>query len=80
VEVGILTAEMQDEFYILRNKCDSEYHANVYCREFRAHLEYRPLTSSDPIINHQISVCVRIRPLNKKGKILIAYGNISIIR
>ena len=36
--------------------------------EFRSHLEYRPITSSDPIENHQICVCVRKRPMNKKGE------------
>lgn len=35
-------------------------------REFRTSLEYRPLTGSDPIEDHQICVCVRKRPLNKK--------------
>ena len=36
--------------------------------EFRSHLEYRPIASSDPIENHQICVCVRKRPMNKKGR------------
>ena len=40
----------------------------VYFSEFRSHLEYRPITSSDPIENHQICVCVRKRPMNKKGE------------
>ena len=37
------------------------------CREYRDSLDYRPITSSDPIVDHQICVCVRKRPLNKKG-------------
>ncbi|XP_063414864.1 kinesin-like protein KIF2A [Mytilus trossulus] len=35
-------------------------------KEYRAGLDIRPLTSTDPIVNHQICVCVRKRPLNKK--------------
>ena len=29
-------------------------------------LEFRPLTNQDHVNNHQICVCVRKRPLNKK--------------
>uniref|UniRef100_H3DD92 Kinesin-like protein n=1 Tax=Tetraodon nigroviridis TaxID=99883 RepID=H3DD92_TETNG len=35
-------------------------------RDFRASLDYRPLTTSDVIEEHRICVCVRKRPLNKK--------------
>ncbi|XP_056273851.1 kinesin-like protein KIF2A [Pseudoliparis swirei] len=37
-------------------------------RDFRASLDYRPLTDHDPvqIDEHRICVCVRTRPLNKK--------------
>lgn len=35
-------------------------------KDFRNNLDYRPITSSDPIENHQICVCVRKRPLSKK--------------
>jgi len=34
--------------------------------EFRSNLEYDPISNSDPIIDHQINVCVRKRPINKK--------------
>merc|ERR1719391_765741 len=34
--------------------------------EFRSNLEYEPISNSDPIIDHQINVCVRKRPVNKK--------------
>ncbi|KAF7256846.1 hypothetical protein EG68_08224 [Paragonimus skrjabini miyazakii] len=34
--------------------------------EYRSTLDYRPLTTTDPIEDHQISVCVRKRPMNKK--------------
>uniref|UniRef100_A0A8C5I6J3 Kinesin-like protein n=1 Tax=Gouania willdenowi TaxID=441366 RepID=A0A8C5I6J3_GOUWI len=35
-------------------------------REFRANLDYRPLSTADLIEEHRICVCVRKRPLNKK--------------
>uniref|UniRef100_A0A4W4FDV3 Kinesin-like protein n=1 Tax=Electrophorus electricus TaxID=8005 RepID=A0A4W4FDV3_ELEEL len=35
-------------------------------RDFRASLEYRPLTATDLIEEHRICVCVRKRPVNKK--------------
>ncbi|XP_041360178.1 kinesin-like protein KIF2A isoform X2 [Gigantopelta aegis] len=35
-------------------------------REYRSQLDYRPITGSDQIENHQICVCVRKRPLTKK--------------
>ncbi|XP_011614174.1 kinesin-like protein KIF2A isoform X2 [Takifugu rubripes] len=35
-------------------------------RDFRASLDYRPLTTTDVIEEHRICVCVRKRPLNKK--------------
>uniref|UniRef100_A0A1I8JL46 Kinesin-like protein n=1 Tax=Macrostomum lignano TaxID=282301 RepID=A0A1I8JL46_9PLAT len=35
-------------------------------REFQSTLDYRPITNDTPIEIHQICVCVRKRPLNKK--------------
>ncbi|KAK6624856.1 hypothetical protein RUM44_011720 [Polyplax serrata] len=35
-------------------------------REYRSNLEFRPLKENDTIEEHQITVCVRKRPLNKK--------------
>ncbi|XP_076019747.1 kinesin-like protein KIF2A [Genypterus blacodes] len=35
-------------------------------RDFRASLDYRPLTTADLFEEHRICVCVRARPLNKK--------------
>lgn len=37
-------------------------------REYRSNLEFRPLKENDSIEDHQITVCVRKRPLNKKGE------------
>ncbi|CAN9506517.1 unnamed protein product [Ophioblennius macclurei] len=42
------------------------YEIMCMIRDFRASLDYRPLTSSDVIEAHRICVCVRARPLNKK--------------
>lgn len=35
-------------------------------REYRSNLEFRPLKDGDPLEDHQITVCVRKRPLSKK--------------
>ncbi|KAK6188947.1 hypothetical protein SNE40_005018 [Patella caerulea] len=35
-------------------------------KDYQESLEYRPITSSDPIEDHQICVCLRKRPLTKK--------------
>uniref|UniRef100_A0A6Q2XNW1 Kinesin-like protein n=1 Tax=Esox lucius TaxID=8010 RepID=A0A6Q2XNW1_ESOLU len=43
------------------------YEIMCMIRDFRASLDYRPLTTADPIDEeHRICVCVRARPLNKK--------------
>uniref|UniRef100_A0A671W8C8 Kinesin-like protein n=1 Tax=Sparus aurata TaxID=8175 RepID=A0A671W8C8_SPAAU len=44
------------------------YEIMCMIRDFRASLDYRPLTSNDLIEEHRICVCVRARPLNKKGE------------
>ncbi|XP_061709247.1 kinesin-like protein Klp10A isoform X6 [Cydia pomonella] len=35
-------------------------------REYQQSIEFRPLTGNEPVEDHQITVCVRKRPLNKK--------------
>ncbi|CAG7815852.1 unnamed protein product, partial [Allacma fusca] len=35
-------------------------------REYRHNLEFSPLRDTDPVEDHQITVCVRKRPMNKK--------------
>ncbi|XP_075977376.1 kinesin-like protein 10A isoform X1 [Anticarsia gemmatalis] len=35
-------------------------------REYQNSIEFRPLTGTEPVEDHQITVCVRKRPLNKK--------------
>lgn len=37
-----------------------------FLREFQATLEFRPIRDTDGVEDHQITVCVRKRPLNKK--------------
>lgn len=43
----------------------------LYFREYQTTLEFKPLRDSEIVEDHQITVCVRKRPLNKKGKISI---------
>ena len=38
----------------------------MFYSEYVNTLEFRPLTNQDSVNNHQICVCVRKRPLNKK--------------
>uniref|UniRef100_A0A668UV05 Kinesin-like protein n=1 Tax=Oreochromis aureus TaxID=47969 RepID=A0A668UV05_OREAU len=45
------------------------YEIMYMIRDFRASLDYRPLTTADLIEEHRICVCVRKRPLNKKGEV-----------
>ncbi|XP_077099796.1 kinesin-like protein KIF2A isoform X2 [Siphateles boraxobius] len=42
------------------------YEIMCMIRDFRASLDYRPLSTEDLIEDHRICVCVRTRPLNKK--------------
>ncbi|XP_066458879.1 kinesin-like protein KIF2A isoform X1 [Eleutherodactylus coqui] len=42
------------------------YEIMCMIKDFRGSLDYRPLTTADPIDEHRICVCVRKRPLNKK--------------
>lgn len=39
---------------------------SAFYREFQATLEFRPIRDTDAVEDHQITVCVRKRPLNKK--------------
>lgn len=57
-----LREQQEQEFDISQPSWEFE----AMIREFRKTLEYRPITNSDQIENHQICVCLRKRPLNKK--------------
>jgi len=39
----------------------------LYFRDYQSNLEFKPLRDSELVEDHQITVCVRKRPLNKKG-------------
>nr|XP_057919165.1 kinesin-like protein KIF2A [Doryrhamphus excisus] len=54
------------------------YEIMCMIRDFRASLDYRPLTSNDLIEEHRICVCVRARPLNKKELSVKDLGVITI--
>ncbi|KAL1110375.1 hypothetical protein AAG570_007906, partial [Ranatra chinensis] len=49
-------------------------------REYQASIEFRPLRDTDPVENHQITVCVRKRPLNKREIIRKEVDVISVPR
>ncbi|NWR81128.1 KIF2A protein, partial [Centropus unirufus] len=46
------------------------YEIMCMIKDFRGSLDYRPLTTADPIDEHRICVCVRKRPLNKKETLM----------
>jgi kinesin family protein 2/24 len=45
-------------------------------REYRDSIEFHPLRESDPVEVHQITVCIRRRPLNKKE---LARSEVAVI-
>lgn len=61
-EQNAIKEQIDQEF----DTSDPNWQFAAMINAYRSSLEYRPLTSSDPIVNHQICVCVRVRPLNKK--------------
>lgn len=38
-------------------------------RDYQATIDFRPLIGNEPVEDHQITVCVRKRPLNKKENV-----------
>lgn len=40
-----------------------------FFREYQLNIDFRPLSENDIVEDHQITVCVRKRPLNKKGNL-----------
>ncbi|XP_071433794.1 kinesin-like protein KIF2A [Pithys albifrons albifrons] len=56
------------------------YEIMCMIRDFRGSLDYRPLTTADPIDEHKICVCVRKRPLNKKGFRVISYSATEVTK
>lgn len=55
-------------------------------REYQNSIEFRPLTGTEPVEDHQITVCVRKRPLNKKElnkkevRLIISSGGDELVR
>ncbi|XP_035453438.1 kinesin-like protein Klp10A isoform X4 [Spodoptera frugiperda] len=47
-------------------------------REYQNSIEFRPLTGNEPVEDHQITVCVRKRPLNKKENLKKEVDVISV--
>ncbi|KAJ8736009.1 hypothetical protein PYW08_006665 [Mythimna loreyi] len=47
-------------------------------REYQNSIEFRPLTGNEPVEDHQITVCVRKRPLNKKENVKKEVDVISV--
>lgn len=41
----------------------------LFFSEYRNGIDIRPLRGSEGVEDHQITVCVRKRPLNKKGMV-----------
>ena len=62
-------AELKEEKEALMNSDpgNPNWEFLAMIREYRSNLEFRPLKENDTIEDHQITVCVRKRPLNKKG-------------
>jgi kinesin family protein 2/24 len=41
-------------------------------RDYQQDLQITPLRDTDPVEDHQITVCIRKRPMNKKGTYKLA--------
>ncbi|PSN54074.1 Kinesin-like protein Klp10A, partial [Blattella germanica] len=55
-------AELKEEKEVLMSMDPG----NPNWEEYRNNIEFRPLRETDPVEDHQITVCIRKRPLNKK--------------
>jgi len=50
-----------------------------FFRDYQSNLDFKPLRDSEVVEDHQITVCVRKRPLNKKGIVSLKYLMNNII-
>lgn len=52
----------------LKNQIKKSHMYILFCiyREYQRTIEFKPLNENDMVEDHQITVCVRKRPLNKK--------------
>lgn len=62
-------AEMKEEKEALMNldPGNPNWEFLAMIREYRSNLDFRPLRETDAVEEHQITVCVRKRPLNRRG-------------
>ena len=60
-------AEILEEKTVQKNIDPGNPNWEFLCmiREYQEQLEYNPLTDNDVVTDHQISVCVRKRPLSQ---------------
>jgi kinesin family protein 2/24 len=56
----------EKEFLITMNQGNPNWQFLAMINQYRNSIEFRPLRESDPVGDHQITVCIRKRPLNKK--------------
>jgi kinesin family protein 2/24 len=63
-------AELKEEREVLMNMDpgNPNWMFLAMIREYLKDIEFRPLQETDPVEDHQITVCIRKRPLNKKEK------------
>ncbi|KAI5710280.1 hypothetical protein M8J76_015594 [Diaphorina citri] len=81
-------AEMKEEKEALMNvdPGNPNWEFLAMIREYQSNIEFRPIQESDPVEDHQITVCVRKRPLNKKelarkevGVITVPYKDTLVV-
>jgi kinesin family member 2/24 len=59
-------ARKQREMKMQIDPGNSNWEFLAMIRDYQAQLVYRPLRSTDPVVDNRICVCVRKRPLGKK--------------
>ncbi|KAL1463137.1 hypothetical protein WDU94_014920, partial [Cyamophila willieti] len=81
-------AEMKEEKEALMNvdPGNPNWEFLAMIREYQSNIEFRPIQESDTVDDHQITVCVRKRPLNKKeltrkevGVITVPYKDTIVV-
>uniref|UniRef100_A0A8D8X3Q9 Kinesin-like protein n=1 Tax=Cacopsylla melanoneura TaxID=428564 RepID=A0A8D8X3Q9_9HEMI len=81
-------AEMKEEKEALMNvdPGNPNWEFLAMIREYQSNIEFRPLQETDAVEDHQITVCVRKRPLNKKeltrkevGVITVPYKDTIVV-
>jgi hypothetical protein len=70
----------EKEIRIRINQGNPNWQFLAMIREYRNSIEFRPLRESDPVDCHDITVCIRKRPLNKKELARRELDVISVLR